>query len=74
MIYFKVGDMLKSSEYDFLDGAKIIRTDIENIYVLKKTGRNDTYSKTTLSYEIKAKNITLISGKITNWKERILWK
>ena len=71
MIPFNVGDIFKSSEYDFVDGAKIIRTDIKNIYVLKKTGGNDTYSKTALSYEIKEKNITIVSGKIENWKERL---
>ena len=71
MIPFNVGDIFKSSEYDFLDGAKIKKISSTNIIVSNTNGRESTYSKESLSREIGDKNITIVSGKIENWKERL---
>lgn len=72
MIHFNVGDIIKSTTYKWLDGAKIIKIECNVLYFVQKDGKTrDDYRKDTIIDEIKTGHITHIPGKILNWKERI---
>lgn len=72
MIHFNIGDVIKSTTYDWLDGAKIIKIKGKLLYfILKDNKTPENLHKEAITHEIERGGITHIPGKILNWKERI---
>jgi len=67
----RVGDKLKSTYYPDFNGAEIILIQDDKIYLKFKDNHKDSFDVDIIKYEIKKRRMTIVPGKILNWKERI---